>query len=617
MRNSSSLSAPRSLLFATVASFLLCIQTVVPALHAQSQPLCGDGTCTGEEKEYCDSDCYGTTCGDGVCAESEYGWCGGEPECRAQSCTDSDPNADPYVRGSVEADGKNRRYDYCLQGNLWQFQCYQESDGTSIYSRSYTACDHGCYLGACLREGEEPPQESDSVACTDTDGGWEPSVQGKMETSSGMKYVDYCQGNQWLFEHDCGTENDIAIEQERCSHTAPGGCRTLCPNGCKNGACIASTEETPDKSENSSVSEDQDEKKCMDSDVTENNEGFNVYVKGSNAIGTDYCINEIQLMEYRCFGFETPSLTGHLCANGCKNGACVPGLNGSFCTDSDVSVPYPHGGDPFRSGMTAVVGQNKTDGCVDEKTLEEYSCDGNTFAVSHYSCVNGCEEGACVWGGEEKNAVFLDGIRDRAEDRQPQTPTNFEKDVRTSEGVENRFRDTDPLTPEGIAANALAERAVIGGFPDGEFKGWRLVNRAEASKFLLNGIGTTIGQGKNNDRFSDVLEGEWYIPFVIRAAELGIITGDDGKATFRPADSVNTAEFLAMLTRAFHLQTGLPHEYKDVAEGDWYDQFAGIAWRYGLFADRGNILEPSQMLTRNEVAISLYVILQRPEEEKR
>jgi len=65
-------------------------------------------------------------------------------------------------------------------------------------------------------------------------------------------------------------------------------------------------------------------------------------------------------------------------------------------------------------------------------------------------------------------------------------PAGYEDEVITRiDQFVNPFPDTDMLTLEGQAAAELYRRAIIGGYPDGEFKGFRLVNRAEAAKFLL------------------------------------------------------------------------------------------------------------------------------------
>lgn len=184
----------------------------------------------------------------------------------------------------------------------------------------------------------------------------------------------------------------------------------------------------------------------------------------------------------------------------------------------------------------------------------------------------------------------------------------FEDEVRTAE-VENRFTDIDADTLEGSAANALASRGIIGGFADGTFRGKQPVNRAEAAKFLLMARFGEVHDARNNNRFLDVLEGEWYVKYVVNAADLGIISGySDGM--FRPANTVNTAELLKMLSITFGLLQDLPYEYDDVPNTAWFARYAGAAQRYDLFPGRPDgQLMPERLLTRGEVAIAIHTLL--------
>ncbi len=188
-------------------------------------------------------------------------------------------------------------------------------------------------------------------------------------------------------------------------------------------------------------------------------------------------------------------------------------------------------------------------------------------------------------------------------------PAGYEDTVLTNiEAYQNPFPDTDMGQLSGKAAAELYRRAVIGGFPDGQFKGDQPVNRAEAAKFLLLARYGTVADVSNSGRFPDVLDGQWYTKFVVTAANDGIISGyPDG--LFRPADQVNTAEFLKMLALTFGLQKGLPYAYTDVSTSDWFSDFAGIAQKYNLFPDRTTTLSPEAELSRQDVAIAIYQFL--------
>jgi len=93
------------------------------------------------------------------------------------------------------------------------------------------------------------------------------------------------------------------------------------------------------------------------------------------------------------------------------------------------------------------------------------------------------------------------------------------------------------------------------------------------------------------------------------AAENEIVNGySDGN--FRPANTVNTAEFLKILSKTFDLPSNLKYSFADVATDDWFAQFAGTVQKYDLFPDRGNrFLEPARELTRNEVVVAIYQFL--------
>lgn len=168
------------------------------------------------------------------------------------------------------------------------------------------------------------------------------------------------------------------------------------------------------------------------------------------------------------------------------------------------------------------------------------------------------------------------------------------------------FPDMNVNNAEGLAAAELQRRKVINGRPDGQFYGSDPVNRAEAAKFLLLSKNIDVPEASNGGRFSDVVDGEWYVKYVITAANLGIIKGDEGKTTFRPADKVNTAEFLKILSKTFELEEDLPYTYDDVQSGEWFSIYAGAAEKYELFPRRLKWLAPGNYLSREEVAVAIY-----------
>jgi len=189
-------------------------------------------------------------------------------------------------------------------------------------------------------------------------------------------------------------------------------------------------------------------------------------------------------------------------------------------------------------------------------------------------------------------------------------PAGYEDEVITNfESYKNPFPDTTKGSLLGKAAAELYRRAIIGGYPDGEFKGSKDVNRAEAAKFLLLAHYGTVANVTNNGQFKDVKNGQWYTKYVMTAANEGIINGyPDG--SFRPANTINTAEFLKMITLTFKIKLNKSYNYKDVKTSNWFSKYAGTAKEYNLFPERNpNYLEPAKTLTRKEVAIAIYQYL--------
>ena len=187
--------------------------------------------------------------------------------------------------------------------------------------------------------------------------------------------------------------------------------------------------------------------------------------------------------------------------------------------------------------------------------------------------------------------------------------SDYEDEVRTV--PLNRFSDVDGTTLEGQTANALANDNVIGGFPDGTFGGGKPVNRAETAKFIVKALLGEVPDRLNNGRFLDAIEGEWYVKYIITAAEYGYLNGyPDG--TFGPEKTVNRAELSEMLVNAFNLPKDLPHTYTDVVAGSWYGRNAGAVQLYDLFpgGSPGKFM-PGQDVTRGGVAISIYKLLEK------
>ena len=208
------------------------------------------------------------------------------------TCTDTDGGINYYIQGD-STDSTRTLIEGCVAGtqNVREFYC--GTDGR-IYNEDYT-CPNGCKDGACIKPVGKPCL----VDATNCNLEWKVPVCGTT-TPSGDGLQEFCEvpGNSsgsisagFSFDniHSCATTS-------------------LCPNGCKDGACIQSS--------------------CTDSD-----EGVNYGVKGEVLVSVgegaqiylDYCINSGVLNESYCEG-NTPKTVTHDCGGEnkiCSSGACV------------------------------------------------------------------------------------------------------------------------------------------------------------------------------------------------------------------------------------------------------------------------------------------------------
>ncbi len=249
-------------------------------------------------------------------------------------------------------------------------------------------------------------------------------------------------------------------------------------------------------------------------------------------------------------------------------------------------------------------------------TCVEYPCDPQAV---DYDNLCKMREGKAflIFDGKCEDMPELQVIEEEEEeeDKPASIPSaSFEDSVLEDVSLyQNPFPDTDLDTLEGKAAMELYRRDVIGGFPDGEFKGLQKVNRAQAAKFLLLArYGEVEDTIEGSGLFSDVIITEWYAKYVLTAAKKGIINGY-GDGTFKPGNMVNTAEFLKMMTLTFGLPVNLEHSFRDVNVGDWFSMYAGTASEYDLFPERTELLRPEAMLARDEVAVAVYQYLKNRE----
>jgi hypothetical protein len=585
-----------------------------------------------------------------------------------QKCSDIDgaaetTNEDRYIKSYVLGTGVfsheenisdqihvGTLYDECNGNQLIEQACTSPGTECSFAGKCNSTfiidCLYGCTEGACKRKN---PSAVEPETCTDSDGGNKPNIQGFITTRRynkdigrmhEMTIADECLGSM-VSENYC-------LRNEH-GETVYRGETHDCPNDCKNGACIEP--KTPLNT-------------CTDPDGGQNTAKrtlvrfalFDFQGSKSEYTAEDFCKDETTLSEAVCESYidgrngvgqkfvEIP------CLFGCKDGVCAKEVKNETCTDSDGGKSTMVRGNIHSYSLE--ISTNKMsdvsflDVCVGSILHEGYCIPEDQgqgkmysrFDTENIDCPYGCVDGACSEVLSTPPVIAPPVIAPSTIAlpiiAQPACPQPMCVDAKhgcwvrhdptldadgclkylcgievcDSDEKEENFSDLSEKTDIGIAAASLREQGIIGGYPDGEFKAKKSVNRAEAAKFLIVARYDNVPNSSANI-FSDVVPGQWYVKYIVFASNQGIINGYSN-GSFQPGNTVNTVEFLKMLALTFDLELNRFHKYQDVPVESWFEEYAGIAWQYDLFPERGILtLDPSRKLTRGEVAIAIYKIL--------
>ncbi len=157
------------------------------------------------------------------------------------------------------------------------------------------------------------------------------------------------------------------------------------------------------------------------------------------------------------------------------------------------------------------------------------------------------------------------------------------------------------------AISFLKKHGLIDGYPDGTFKPENIVSRVEAVKFILEATNEKLLSATALP-FKDTNTVEWYTEYVATAYNKSIVRGYPDM-TFKPANTVNRAEFLKMLlvSMGFDLPARVTADvYKDVKKDSWYAVYVQFAKEKNLLALSGSYFKPNEGMTREDVAELIY-----------
>lgn len=164
--------------------------------------------------------------------------------------------------------------------------------------------------------------------------------------------------------------------------------------------------------------------------------------------------------------------------------------------------------------------------------------------------------------------------------------------------------DSDPVTDP---LQYLLDEGIIEGYGDGTFRPLNLINRAEFTKMIVEGVaGISPDETKFKQCFPDVTTG-WYAKYVCYAKDEGWISGySDGD--FRPTEKITRIEAVKILVEAYdwEKETDYSSYFYDIEPGSWYEPYLAAWESRGLFDKLGNQLSPHELISRRQMSEMLY-----------
>ena len=180
----------------------------------------------------------------------------------------------------------------------------------------------------------------------------------------------------------------------------------------------------------------------------------------------------------------------------------------------------------------------------------------------------------------------------------------------------SEFRDMNDHWAKNYAEE-LYRKGIIKGRSKGVYAPDEVLTRAEFTKIALNAIGDDVNPLENveNAPFHDVPLYAWYVPYVKRSKELGLIKGyPDG--SFKPDQPILRAEAIKILMNAFNFDVSgyktskyAQGAFKDILFDQWYYAYANFVIKNNLLDGIRNrageiisVFGPGRPIKRGEMA---------------
>lgn len=165
------------------------------------------------------------------------------------------------------------------------------------------------------------------------------------------------------------------------------------------------------------------------------------------------------------------------------------------------------------------------------------------------------------------------------------------------------FKDVPPTKHFAEAVNELAERNIIGGYPDGTFKPSNSITRGQAAAIIAKMIKLDTNNVKNPN-FKDVSTANGYYKAIAAMAEKGII-GGYGDGRYGPNDPIKRGQMASILVKAFDLprDKDVSNPFKDVLGNSSHANNIMIIYKLGITTGTTpSTFSPNAAITRGQAA---------------
>ena len=184
--------------------------------------------------------------------------------------------------------------------------------------------------------------------------------------------------------------------------------------------------------------------------------------------------------------------------------------------------------------------------------------------------------------------------------------------------VEKRviFDDVPVDAWEYEAVRFLNAKNAVSGYEDGSFRSKNNVTRAEFIQILVTAMGIDAGEPAEDAQmpFEDIKRDDWFSGACIKAHELGILSGSDGKCM--PQSNITKQEIAAMILRALNadnrtvagnVEIRVFADSDDIA--DWALEAVNKLQAGGIISGSDGYFNPTGSATRAEAAQMIYAAL--------